>query len=174
VTTRVLGLDLSLALSGIALPSGQLCRITTRKGDGDKRLCHIADAVTYYVSQSEPDIAVIEKVPTSSRGFEVSAALHMVHGVTRAALARLGVPHAYVPASTLKKYATGRGGAEKQQMIDAAVDIGYAPADDNEADAAWLRLVGLHHYTRVPPSAAHALSLELISGPRSKVQWPVL
>ena len=46
-----------------------------------------------------------------------------------------GVPYQGVPVGTIKKYATGRGNADKQAMIAAARAWGFSPADDNEADA---------------------------------------
>lgn len=47
-----------------------------------------------------------------------------------------GVESAPVPTSTLKKWATGVGRAEKAAMIAwAASKIGRQPEDDNEADA---------------------------------------
>ncbi|MFT3687765.1 crossover junction endodeoxyribonuclease RuvC [Paenirhodobacter sp.] len=46
-----------------------------------------------------------------------------------------GVPYCGVPVGTIKKHATGRGNAPKQDMIVAARTRGFSPADDNEADA---------------------------------------
>ncbi len=43
-----------------------------------------------------------------------------------------------VHTGTLKKYATGKGNAGKPEMIQSAVDRGYTPRDDNEADACLL------------------------------------
>lgn len=42
----------------------------------------------------------------------------------------------------LKKYITSRGNATKEDMIASIVSKGYAPADDNEADAISLALYG--------------------------------
>jgi Holliday junction resolvasome RuvABC endonuclease subunit len=36
---------------------------------------------------------------------------------------------------TIKRHATGRGNADKKTVIDAVRKLGFAPADDNEADA---------------------------------------
>lgn len=38
-------------------------------------------------------------------------------------------------ASEIKKYATGKGNANKELIISAAVELGFKPIDDNEADA---------------------------------------
>lgn len=40
-----------------------------------------------------------------------------------------------VPVGTIKRSATGRGNASKQDMIDAAKALGFNPATDDEADA---------------------------------------
>lgn len=46
-----------------------------------------------------------------------------------------GINHTSVHTGTIKRHATGKGNANKQAMIEAARSWGYAPADDNEADA---------------------------------------
>lgn len=45
------------------------------------------------------------------------------------------IPYAGVPVGTIKKSFTGKGNANKDVMIAAAVRRGFEPADDNEADA---------------------------------------
>jgi Holliday junction resolvasome RuvABC endonuclease subunit len=45
------------------------------------------------------------------------------------------IPYQGVPVGTIKKHATGKGNAGKDQMIQAAQQRGHQPADDNEADA---------------------------------------
>jgi Holliday junction resolvasome RuvABC endonuclease subunit len=53
-----------------------------------------------------------------------------------------GIEYAAVHTATLKKWATGRGNAEKGQMVSRAGEIlGRSPEDDNEADAV---LCGMH------------------------------
>lgn len=53
-----------------------------------------------------------------------------------------GIPYQGIPVGTIKKHATGKGNANKEAMIAAAVARGFAPVDDNEADAlALLHLV---------------------------------
>ncbi|WP_084864181.1 crossover junction endodeoxyribonuclease RuvC [Salibaculum halophilum] len=46
-----------------------------------------------------------------------------------------GVPYEGVPVGTIKRFATGKGNANKDAMIAAARARGFSPADDNEADA---------------------------------------
>ena len=45
------------------------------------------------------------------------------------------IPYQGVPVGTIKKHATGKGNASKEDMIAALVKKGFVPADDNEADA---------------------------------------
>jgi hypothetical protein len=51
-----------------------------------------------------------------------------------------GVAYEGVPVGTIKRFATGRGNADKATMIAAVRARGFAPADDNEADAIALLL----------------------------------
>ena len=45
------------------------------------------------------------------------------------------IPYQGIPVGTIKKHATGKGNASKDDMLLAARNLGYSPADDNEADA---------------------------------------
>jgi Holliday junction resolvasome RuvABC endonuclease subunit len=45
------------------------------------------------------------------------------------------IPYQGVPVGTIKKFATGRGNAGKDEMIVAMRERGHAVTDDNEADA---------------------------------------
>jgi Holliday junction resolvasome RuvABC endonuclease subunit len=46
-----------------------------------------------------------------------------------------GIPYQGVPVGTWKRHACGKGNADKQAVIAAMRQRGFAPADDNEADA---------------------------------------
>ena len=50
------------------------------------------------------------------------------------------IPYEGVPVGTIKRYATGKGNADKAKMIAAIEARGFRPADDNEADAIALLL----------------------------------
>lgn len=45
------------------------------------------------------------------------------------------IPYAGVPVGTIKKHATGKGNAGKDEMLAAMRALGHHPVDDNEADA---------------------------------------
>jgi Holliday junction resolvasome RuvABC endonuclease subunit len=83
------------------------------------------------------DIVIYEQA--HNRG---GAATQLLNGMTAIIFeecAVAGVDHDTIHSSTLKKWATGSGRAEKQAMIEAARRRGGTPRDDNEADA-WLIL----------------------------------
>ena len=46
-----------------------------------------------------------------------------------------GIPYQSVPVGTIKRHITGKGNADKGAVIAAVKALGFAPADDNEADA---------------------------------------
>jgi len=45
------------------------------------------------------------------------------------------IPYQGVPVGTIKKFWTGKGNAPKDVMIAEAIERGFNPIDDNEADA---------------------------------------
>jgi Holliday junction resolvasome RuvABC endonuclease subunit len=55
------------------------------------------------------------------------------------------IPYEGVPVGTIKKHATGKGNAGKAEVIAAMRAKGYAPKDDNQADA-----LALWHLTTSP------------------------
>lgn len=166
-----MGLDLSISGTGVATGHGRLYTIAP-KTRGDLRLAEIERHLIYYLDmETRPDVVVIEAIPTASKGFHTALSLAMVHGIARKELARRGIPFVYIDNKALKKYASGSGAADKQRMVECAMDFGAVPANDNEADAAWLRWIGEHWLGR-PVSAMHVLAADLIMGARSKVMWP--
>ena len=63
-----------------------------------------------------------------------------------------GIPYQGVPVGTIKKHATSRGNAGKQEIVAAMQALGFRPADDNEADALALLMWAI---------AQHDLDLEV-------------
>ena len=53
------------------------------------------------------------------------------------------IPYQGVPVGTIKRHVTGKGNASKDAVIAAVRARGFAPADDNEADAIALLLWAL-------------------------------
>lgn len=150
--TGVIGLDLSLTATGMVRADGTGLTIKTKLKDGDRRLEQIYNAIA--VQAQAGGLAVLEDLPYSARQAGVTG---MVQGVARLALLSLGVRYAFLSPATLKKFATGNGRADKVDMAAAFLKhhgnkfatvgtaqfvAGVQLTDDNQVDAAWLRLAG--------------------------------
>lgn len=88
----------------------------------------------------------------------------------RLALVRERVPFAVIPPATLKKYATGRGSADKDGMrLALRMRAGIDERDNNLVDAWWLRHAGLdrlgEHIVRLPANQRACLDV---------VDWPAI
>lgn len=170
---RVVGLDLSLTATGIADSDGSVGTIKT-KLRGCERLAWIAEQVANAIDSAADSwvggawpLVVIEDY-AFSRADAHSHQVGELGGVIRLQLHEAEVPWVAVVPSSLKKYATGKGNANKAAMLQAAWQrLGYEGTDDNEADALWLRAMGLdalgHPLVALP--AVNRAALE-------KVAWP--
>jgi Holliday junction resolvasome RuvABC endonuclease subunit len=162
---RVVGLDLSLTATGVACDVGE--STIAPKTRGMRRLYDILTAVLDVCSLGV-DLVVVEGYAFASA--TASYQLGELGGVVRLALWLEGVPVVVVSPSTLKKWATGNGGAKKEAVLAAAIRrLGYSGSDHNQADAMWLRAGALDHYgfamCAMPGEQRAALD---------KVDWPEL
>jgi Holliday junction resolvasome RuvABC endonuclease subunit len=133
------GLDLSLTAAGIATRDGN-AYVLRSKRRGVARLIEICDHVRDLVQLD--DLAIIEGYSMSSRGSAVHG-LAELGGVVRVMLTLADVAYVVVPPAKLKRYATGKGNADKASVLKAAWQrLGYDGTDHNEADALWLRAIG--------------------------------
>lgn len=137
MSVKVAGLDLSMTATGVARtePDGSVLTCVVKPSNrGDFRLPEIADRVLSLVAGFE--LVLIEEWLVRSQSAPITG---MVHGVVREGLIRAGTPYSTVPPATLKKYATGRGNADKTAMAVAAYRrAGLEFEDDNQCDAWWL------------------------------------
>jgi Holliday junction resolvasome RuvABC endonuclease subunit len=164
---NVLGIDPSITATGLAVSTDVLTVVGGHAKDGDERLATIHQAVTNLAQRWHVDLAVLEDLPTHAHGAGLTG---MVQGVVRHALLTIGVPYATVPAATLKKFATGRGTADKADMRMALYKrLWLDEANDNKVDALWLWAAGKQHLgepiVQLPASQVAALD---------KVKWPAL
>ena len=161
---NILALDLSLCHSGLCR-DGESRVIDTSRLRGAPRLDHIVRQVQSLAGGAE--LAVIEGYSYGSA--QGAHQIGELGGAVRLLLYRLGVPVVEVPPATLKKFATGRGNADKTAMVVAARErFGLTgTTNDNECDAFLLWAMARHHYgdpvASVPKAQADALR---------KVAWP--
>ena len=170
--TLVVGVDLSLTATGIARVrlSGVKTATLSSKHRGISRLRDLAYEIRCQCDDA--DLVVIEGPSYGSvgAGFHERAGLHWL---VVDLLSVRDIPYVIVPPSVVKKYATGKGNANKGAMIDAAtrryphIETG---GDDNQVDALWLAAMGLDYLTdehAVPES--HRATLNSVTWPDIKV-----
>lgn len=139
--SKVVGLDLSITATGICASNGETYTVGGKSSLGDERLSVIKIAV---LDNLDADIYIIEDLPTHAHGSGITG---MVHGVVRETLLDNKKRYFLVPPATLKKYATGKGNANKTDMaLNLYERFKLKLKDDNQVDAYWLRLMGLDYF----------------------------
>lgn len=144
-TGKVLALDLSLTSTGVA-HGGGTSRITP-KCRGVERLAEIRDAVKDLTLSISPDVVAIE-------GYAYARAnqahqMGELGGVIRLLLYDMGIKYREVPPASLKKWATGRGNADKETMLETAIrKHGFQGHGNDEADAWLLMLMVLDEHEK--------------------------
>lgn len=97
----------------------------------------------------QPDLIVYEQA--SQRG---GAATEILIGFTthlQSVCHVRNIEHVAIRADHIKIHATGKGKAEKEEMIKACVSkLNIIPIDDNHADALWILNYGESNYNAVP------------------------
>ena len=147
---RVIGLDLSLASTGVASNLGWVGRILSKPDTGVGhfgRLRYIRSQVLDYVRGT--DLVMVEGLAHGSlTGQHLTRAgmWHMVMDAVDAA----GIPWAQVSPAQVKQYATGKGNASKDLVLASvirrfpAVEV----SGNDEADALVLAAMGADHLGR--------------------------
>lgn len=159
---KIVGLDLSLTATGVALADGSLLTIKTKpNADRMARISEIRKGVLRcldFLGHGRVDMVVIEGYSMGSR--QGSHQLGELGGAIRMMLHDQAVPFVEVAPTRLKKYATGKGNADKDAVLVKAVrTFTPGPANNNEADAAWLRDMAVAFYSEreIPKDRAELL-----------------
>lgn len=174
---RVLGLDLSLTSTGVAHVDGTPDRLAPPRLTGMERLAWLRSEVHRLVLQQRltserlVDLVVIEGYAMGSKRQSHSYATGELGGVIRLMLHTSLIPYVEVAPASLKKYATGKGNASKDEVLAEAIRrLQYQGANNDEADAMWLRQMALCAYAEpdfvgMPATNRSALTV---------VDWPVI
>lgn len=143
---KVVGLDLSLTSTGIAYAdkATNFSAYTIKpKTTGHERLNQIVMEVMREAEES--DLVVVEGPSFGSTG----SAFHQLAGlwwVVTQTFWDFNIRYAQIAPGTLKKYATGKGSAGKDEMLLAtARRFPSFSGDNNAADALWLAAAGAEH-----------------------------
>lgn len=170
---RPVGLDLSANAIGIAKIDGTTVTVRPRTGAADpaRRIFEMVAAVSPHLSGAT--FALIEGYALGGQ-FQTMATVAEMAGAVKLLLFECSIAYdASVRPTSLKKYATYNGRADKAEMVVAANahGAGIDPGRHDEADAWWLRRICLDRVNGVVPSAIpewDRYRAELIEG----VRWP--
>ena len=171
MSLKILALDLSLTATGVARTCGLVLHQTAcgspyhvdtwrPKTRGATRLIDLRDRTI--ATARGADIVIIEDGIVRSSAAKV---LGELHGVIKVALHESGHHAVFAPPASVKKYATGRGNADKFAMLAAAKDrLGYAGESPDEADALWMLAMAADHHGQAIATmpAAHRAALAAI------------
>ena len=139
-TPTILALDLgttlgwALRLSGQAISGTESFKVGRFEGGG-MRFLRFARWLDEARAFAGPFEAVYFEEVRRHRGVDAAHTYGGFLAQLTAWCERHGVPYQGVPVGTIKKFATGKGNADKSAMAAAMEERGHAPADDNEADA---------------------------------------
>ena len=174
---KIAALDLSLTSTGFAVASSidpvawrwkpdHLGTIEPNGMRGMERLDWIRQRVIDLIDGA--DLVVIENYAYSRAN--QAHQIGELGGVVRMTFHDLGFPWVALNPSVVKKIATGKGNAPKNEVLVAAVQrLEYDGASSDEADALWLLEAALIGYGIVKSDLpkTHLAALE-------KVEWPTL
>jgi Holliday junction resolvasome RuvABC endonuclease subunit len=144
---KIMGVDPSITRTGISLPDHTTFAIKPpRPILGDDRLEYFADHIGLAARSAGVDLVVMEDAPTTLLGNAGRVLLHL-QGAVRLELKRNKTPYMILSPSTLKKFATGSGAADKDAMAASALQLlGRTYGTNDECDADWLRIAGRMAY----------------------------
>lgn len=166
-----LGIDPSPTKTGLALIIDDNDLLDTRvtkvvpKGlTGTPRIRYTRDALREFV-QGCSDLSAAVEGPAV---YAVNQAdkLGQLRGALLLFLEDYPAPTIVVPPSTVKKFATGNGGASKERMVESAEDLWNLKMTDDEADAAWLSFIAYANFSTEPLHALTRAQIEVLCGIR--------
>lgn len=158
----ILGFDASLVSSGYSYQRVHgdyyTSTIKTKKLRGPERLSYIRGRFNYIldtikIQHGTVDLIVYEGYAMGGKGrvFDIGE----LGGVLKLVAWNTGIDVLLVPPTSLKQFTTGKGNANKDQMIAAvASNWGYHTTQDDEADAFALLKVGEAYIKDRKPRAA--------------------
>ena len=131
---NILALDIATTTGWKTETSSGVWKLKQKKDDSTgMKLVRLKSYLKELITLEKIDIVVYER-PAGMFKSAIITESELI-GVVLLLCEELSLQYTAYSATEIKKFATGKGNAKKQDMIDAAVALGYNPEDDNEADA---------------------------------------
>ena len=142
----ILGIDPSIRSTGLCTDSEHRA-VRYEKADtdwdGEDRIRLIAEEILGECSRAEVSLAVIEDAVNTGKLAGNSLTNLLLQGAIRFVLMSNNIPYLVVSPSLLKKFATGKGNADKTEMaLSAYKRSGFTFETSDECDAWWLLQFG--------------------------------
>lgn len=109
----------------------------SKSRNGNKKHKHLRDTLIEFIQKNDIRMVIAEDVLMNKKRFRVTVALSELRGILIEVCDTLDLPEPeFINATNIKMFATGKGNADKDEMV-AAVKKRYniIPQDDNHADA---------------------------------------
>lgn len=131
---NVLALDIATTTGWKTKTASGIWDLKPKRGESDGMRVIRFKAKVREVIQLENIGLVSYERPAGLHKSSIIVASEMI-GVLKELCIEMNVQYSCYSATEIKKFATGKGNANKEAMINAAIQLGYHPQDDNEADA---------------------------------------
>jgi len=132
--TKILALDIATKTGWRTATASGVWDLKPNRGESEgMRVVRFKSKVKEIIALEGINLVSYER-PAGMHKSSIMVAAQMV-GVLLDLCIELNVDVACYSANEIKKFATGKGNAGKPLMIQAAIDLGFNPKDDNEADA---------------------------------------
>jgi len=131
---KILALDIATITGWKTETASGTFNFKPNRGESEgMRVIRFKSKVTELIEMEKIEIVAYERAGGMHKA-SIIVESEMI-GVLKVICEERGVSLACYSSSEIKKFATGKGNANKQAMVDAAIALGYNPKDDNEADA---------------------------------------
>lgn len=133
-TPRILALDIATVTGWRTATASGTWNLKPNRGESEgMRVVRFKAKVKELILLEGITVCSYERPAGLHKG-SIMVASEMI-GVLKDLCIGLNVELACYSASEIKKFATGKGNAGKDMMVQSAKDKGFSPRDDNEADA---------------------------------------
>lgn len=131
---KILALDIATKTGWKTETASGVWNLKPNRGESEgMRVVRFKSKVKELIELESIELVSYER-PAGMHKASIMVASEMV-GVLKDLCIEKNLDLACYSANEIKKFATGKGNCNKEAMIRAAVDLGFNPADDNEADA---------------------------------------
>lgn len=135
---RILALDIATVTGWATETASGTWNLKPNRGESDgMRVIRFKAKVKEIIKAEEIDLIVYER-QAGRNTYSIMIASEMV-GVLKGLCINNGIEYASYSAGEIKRFATGKGNASKEMMIESARgQFDCEIVDDNHADALWL------------------------------------